>query len=53
MVLHEKWCHLEPAEDNKDYDEEAETDGRTSKLIGVLEPFCSLGEKISKGGSYR
>ena len=43
------------AEDNQDCDADADAakDGRTSKTTEVLKQFCSRGEKISKGGSYR
>ena len=41
------------AEDDEDEDADAVKDGRKVKLTELLEQFCSQGEKISKGGSYK
>ena len=41
------------AEDDKDEDAHAVKDGRTCKLAELLQQFCSRGEKISNGGSYK
>ena len=40
-------------EDDEDEDADAAKVGRGSKMAELLGPFCSRGEKASKGGSYR
>ena len=40
-------------EDNEDEDADAAKDGRRSKMAELLGPFCSRGEKVGNGGSYK
>ena len=40
-------------EDNEDEDDDAAKDGWRSKMAELLGPFCSRGEKVGNGGSYK
>ena len=39
-------------EDDKNEDADTVMDARASTIRTLLEPFCSRGEKVSKGGFY-
>ena len=40
-------------EDDKDEDADAAKDGQRSRMAELLGPFCSRGEKVGNGGSYK